>query len=60
MFDHLNNALTAAEALYPNCAFIVAGDFNQLSIDNLARQFCLKQLVKFPTRLLEHIGPHPD
>ena len=41
---------TTSESLFPNCAFLIGGDFNNLPISTLMRQFRLKQLVKFPTR----------
>ncbi len=34
----------------PNAAIIIASDFNRLNIKQIANQFHLKQLVKFPTR----------
>ena len=34
----------------PNAAIILTGDFNCLNIAQVATQFHLKQLVKFPTR----------
>ena len=35
---------------YPNSGIILAGDFNRLNISRISKQFCLKQLVKVPTR----------
>jgi hypothetical protein len=34
----------------PNAAIIVVGDFNRLDINQIAKQFRLKQMVKFFTR----------
>ena len=30
--DHLFSSLTLAESMYPNCAFMVCGDFNRLNV----------------------------
>ena len=48
--EHLFNSLAAAESIYPNCALIIAGDFNRLDATRLKRHFHLKQIVKTPTR----------
>ena len=48
--EHLFNSLAEAESIYPNCALIVAGDFNRLDVTRLKRHFHLKQIVKAPTR----------
>ena len=47
---HLFNSLAAAEAKYQNCAFIICGDFNRFNTKSLENHFCLKQIVKVPTR----------
>ena len=48
--DHLFQSLALTEARYPNCGFLVTGDFNRLNIDGLLNHFRLKQIVKVPTR----------
>ena len=48
--DHLFSSLTLAESMYPNCAFIVCGDFNRLNVQPIMNLFRLKQIVKVPTR----------
>ena len=48
--EHLFNSLDAAESIYPNCALIIAGDFNRLDVTRLKRHFQLKQIVETPTR----------
>ena len=50
MRDHLFQSLLLAESRFPNCALIVAGDFNRLDVKSIQRQFRLKQIVKKPTR----------
>ena len=48
--EHLFDSLTLAEARYPNCAFVVSGDFNRFNTQQLTNHFRLKQIVKVPTR----------
>ena len=50
MRDHLFQSLLLAESRFPNCALIVAGDFNRLDVKSIQRHFRLKQIVKKPTR----------
>ena len=50
MRDHLFQSLSLAESKYPNCALIVAGDFNRLDVNSIKKHFRLKQIVKKPTR----------
>ena len=50
MRDHLFKSLSLAESKFPNCALIVAGDFNRLDVKSIQRHFRLKQIVKKPTR----------
>ncbi len=50
MRDHLFQSLGIAELKYPNCAFIVAGDFNRLEVTSVKRHFNLHQIVKKATR----------
>ena len=50
MRDHLFQSLLLAESRFPNCALIVAVDFNQLDVKSIQRHFRLKQIVKKPTR----------
>ena len=50
MRDHLFQSLLLAESRFPNCALIVAGDFNRLDVKSTQRHFRLKQIVKKPTR----------
>ena len=50
MRDHLFQSLSLAESRYPNCVLIVAGDFNRLDVKSTKKHFCLKQIVKKPTR----------
>ena len=53
MRDHLFQSLALVESKYPNSALIVAGDFNRLDITSIKKHFCLKQIVKKPTRLVK-------
>ena len=48
--EHLFQSLLLAESRYPNCALILAGDFNRLDVKSIQRHFRLKQMVKKPTR----------
>ena len=48
--EDLFNSLATTESTYPNCALIIAGDFNRLDITWLKRHFQLKQIMKTPTR----------
>ena len=50
MRDHLFQSLAIAESKYPNCAFIVAGDFNPLDVTSIKRHFNMQQIVKKTTR----------
>ena len=50
MINYLINTLSEIESSIPNAAIILTGDFNRLNIAQVATQFHLKQLVKFPTR----------
>ncbi len=50
MRDHLFQSLGIAESKYPNCAFIVAGDFNRLDVTSIKSHFNLHQIVKKATR----------
>ena len=50
LLNHLFDSLTRAEALFPNCGFVIVGNFNRLNTAPLQNHFKLKQLVKFPTR----------
>lgn len=50
MCDHLFHSLATAESTFPNCGFIVTGDFNRLDVSRIKRHFRLKQVVKAPTR----------
>jgi len=50
MLNHLSTTLTSIEGQYPGCGIYLCGDFNQLNIQRLKRQFRLKQLVDKPTR----------
>ena len=53
MKDYLISSLVSLEATYPNCAFILAGDFNRTflpMIQSALKSFNLKPTVKFPTR----------
>ena len=50
MRDHLFQSLRIAESKYPNCALIVAGDFNRLDVTSIKRHFNLHQIVKKATR----------
>ena len=50
MREHLFQSLLLAESRYPNCALILAGDFNRLDVKSIQRHFRLKQMVKKPTR----------
>ena len=46
MRDHLFQSLRIAESNYPNCALIVAGDFNRVDVTSIKRHFNLYQIVK--------------
>ena len=48
--DHLFQSFALAESKFPNCGFIVAGDFNRLDVTRIKKHFRLKQIVKSPTR----------
>ena len=51
--DYLVSSLVSLEAIYPNCAFILAGDFNRTFlplIQSAVKAFHLKPTVDFPTR----------
>ena len=50
MVEYLISSLSAIESEIPNCAFLLAGDFNRVDISSIKRQFKLKQVVDFPTR----------
>lgn len=50
MRDNLFKSFSLAESKFPNCALIVAGDFNRLDVKSIQRHFRLKQIVKMPTR----------
>ena len=50
MRDHLFQSLSLTESKYPNCALIVADDFNRLDGNSIKKHFRLKQIVKKPTR----------
>ncbi len=50
LISHIIDTLSKIESTMPNAAIIIAGDFNRLNIKQIANQFRLKQLVKFPTR----------
>ena len=39
---HLFSSLTLAEYMYPNCTFIVCGDFNRLNVQPIMNLFRLK------------------
>ena len=47
MREHLFQSLLLAESRYPNCALILAGDFNRLDVTSKTQ---LKRMVKKPTR----------
>ena len=44
--DHLFQSLRIAESNYPNCALIVASDFNHLDVTSIKRHFNLHQMLK--------------
>ena len=50
MQEHLLQSLQLVESRFPDCALIVAGDFNRLDTKPIERHFRLKQIVKIPTR----------
>ena len=53
MKEYLISSLVSLEASYPNCAFILAGDFNRTFLpmaQSAVKLFNLKPTVKFPTR----------
>ena len=50
MQEHLFPSLKLVESRFPDCALIVAGDFNRLDTKPIERHFHLKQMVKISTR----------
>ena len=50
MLNYLSNCLSVMESRFPNCGFIILGDFNKLYTSRLRTGYDLKQLVNFPTR----------
>ncbi len=50
MREHLFQSLVRPESTYPNCAIIIAGDFNRLNISTIKKHFRFKQIVKKLTR----------
>ena len=50
MQDHLFQTLTLIGSEFPNCGVILTSDFNHLNVSRLLNHFCLKQIVKIPTR----------
>lgn len=48
--QNLLNRITTAEATFPNCGFIIVGDFNRLNTSHLQNHIELKHLMKFPTK----------
>ena len=50
MLNYLSNCLSVMESRFPNCGFIILGDFNKLNTSRLRTGYDLKQLVNFPTR----------
>jgi hypothetical protein len=48
--NRLFESMSTVESKYPNCGFIVAGDFNRAKPGSLQRYFRLKQMVKTATR----------
>ena len=50
MQEHLFQSLQLVESRFPDCAPIVAGDFNRFDTRPIERHFRLKQIVKIPTR----------
>ena len=63
MQEHLFQSLQLVESGFPDCALIVAGDFNRLDRKPIERHFSLKQTVKIPTRkdaILDHVLTNLD
>ena len=53
MKEYLISSLVSLEDSYPNCAFVLAGDFNRTFLpmaQSAVKSFNLKPTVKFPTR----------
>ena len=50
MQEHLFQSLQLVESRFPDCALIVAGDFNRFDTRPIERHFRLKQIVKILTR----------
>ena len=50
MLNYLSNCLSVMESRFPNCGFIILGDFNKHNTSRLRTGYDLKQLVNFPTR----------
>ena len=55
MLKYLSKSLTDTEGFLPGCSIIIAGDFNQLNIKNLSRQF--QQLAHLPIRGTNTLDP---
>ena len=53
MRDYLVTSLVSLDSKYPNCAIILAGDFNRSLlpiVQSAVKAFHLKPTVTFPTR----------
>ena len=50
ILDHLLKCLSTIESRFPNSGVILLGDFNNLNVSRIKRNFRLKQIVNFPTR----------
>ena len=50
LLEYISSTLTSIEGNFPGCGIIITGDFNQLNVRDLCRNFNLKQLVRVPTR----------
>ena len=49
ILDHLLKCLSTIESRFPNSGIILLGDFNNLNVSRIKRNFRLKQIVNFPT-----------
>ena len=53
MSKYLMETLSFIESNYINCGIIILSDFNRLNVKRLINHFNLKQIVKFPTHVLQ-------
>ena len=59
MQEHLFQSLQLVESRLPDCALIVAGDFNRFDTRPIERHFRLKQIVKISNQKGRNVRPCP-